>query len=124
MKEVVHCDVLQSDPLGPNFSGFFDCVFSSFCLETASRDYDSYIRSVSNVSSLLRSGGHLILRGVLDEECYPVGGKTFHTLPLQLPQVTAALTRAGFKIVELVTQDVGETNDILASKGFCVLARS
>ncbi|XP_071090774.1 nicotinamide N-methyltransferase-like [Haliotis cracherodii] len=125
IKDIVQCDVLQSEPLGPSYTGFFDCVFSSFCLETASRNIDTYRRSVLNVASLLRDGGHLVMRGACGEHCYPVGGKNFHTLALTPHHLTTALTDAGFKVKELQIEGVDDPDDIDVNKihGFCVLAQ-
>ncbi|XP_046556483.1 nicotinamide N-methyltransferase-like isoform X1 [Haliotis rubra] len=125
IKDVVQCDVLQSEPLGSSYTGFFDCVFSSYCLETASRDIDTYRRSVLNVSSLLRDGGHFVMRGACGEHCYPVDGQNFHSLALSPGQLTTALTDAGLKVKELKIEGVDDPDAADANKihGYCVLAK-
>ncbi|XP_053368100.1 phenylethanolamine N-methyltransferase [Clarias gariepinus] len=79
-----------------------DCLVSSFCLESVSPDVSSFTQSLRNVSSLLRSGGHLLLIGALGESFYMAAPDVrIPVVPLDEAQVCASLSASGFDLLQL-----------------------
>ncbi|XP_069803936.1 indolethylamine N-methyltransferase-like [Dendropsophus ebraccatus] len=101
VREVVKCDVTKSNPLDPTVILPADCLITALCLETACRDIDEYRRSLRNITTLLKPGGHLVLIGVLGDSFYKVGGKTFFCLPLDEQIIRNAVIDAGYTIQDL-----------------------
>ncbi|XP_078538460.1 nicotinamide N-methyltransferase-like [Lissotriton helveticus] len=98
---VLKCDVTQKYPLDPIVLPPADCLITSLCLETACKDYEAYCTAMKNITSLLRTGGHLVIVGVLGDTFYTVGGQTFFCLELDEDSVKKAVIGAGCTITKL-----------------------
>ncbi|XP_035664686.1 nicotinamide N-methyltransferase-like [Branchiostoma floridae] len=104
IKDVVPCDVFNPNPLHPGMFQPFDAIISAYCLESACYDKgrSAYTQAVRNISTLLKSGGHLVLQtyiGVtywIDKE----GNKTPDSLCLDTDFVLKTLSEAGFTELE------------------------
>ncbi|XP_041347067.1 nicotinamide N-methyltransferase-like [Gigantopelta aegis] len=83
VNKVVTCDVSEEFPLGADFVEAFDVVLVSFCLCSVARSLTEYTRLLKNASSLLPSGGYLVMRDELFVKSYMVGDKTFHHIDMQ-----------------------------------------
>ncbi|KAL3871348.1 hypothetical protein ACJMK2_039355 [Sinanodonta woodiana] len=103
IQNIVKCDVTQPNPVfsTPVDGVVFDAITSSLCLETASVTLDEYAKSVQNISSLLKPGGHLVLVGVLDETFYTVGEFRFKSTCIGKDQLQDIWQKEGFKILSL-----------------------
>ncbi|XP_050777466.1 nicotinamide N-methyltransferase-like [Gopherus flavomarginatus] len=75
IKQVLKCDVHQSNPMNPIVLPPADCLVSSLCLECACKDLTTYRIALKNIGSPLKPGGHLVLSGVLGCSFYMVGPK-------------------------------------------------
>ncbi|XP_078578133.1 nicotinamide N-methyltransferase-like [Branchiostoma floridae x Branchiostoma japonicum] len=62
IKAVIPCDIHKPNPIEPLQMEPFDVVITLYCLEAACSDRESYTKAVRNVSTLLKSGGTLILQ--------------------------------------------------------------
>uniref|UniRef100_H9G6B1 Phenylethanolamine N-methyltransferase n=1 Tax=Anolis carolinensis TaxID=28377 RepID=H9G6B1_ANOCA len=99
IKQVLPCDVTLANPLDPLVLQPVDCVFSSYCLESACNDVPTYRSAVKNVGSLVKPGGHLIFAVILEETYYMVGPHKFNCLYLTPEIVTDAVKGAGFEVL-------------------------
>ncbi|KAL3871347.1 hypothetical protein ACJMK2_039354 [Sinanodonta woodiana] len=103
IQNIVKCDVTQPNPVlcTPVDGVVYDAITSSLCLESASVTLDDYAKSVQNISSLLKPGGHLVLVGVLDETFYTVGEFRFKSTCISKDQLQDIWQKEWFKILSL-----------------------
>ncbi|XP_069810086.1 nicotinamide N-methyltransferase-like [Dendropsophus ebraccatus] len=98
IKQVLHCDVFNTNPIDPVTIPQVDCLLSCLCLEGACKDYESYVTALKNMTSLLKLGGYLVLTGDLGNTYYMVGEKKFTGLCLNEDFLKEAITGAGCTI--------------------------
>ncbi|XP_068936055.1 nicotinamide N-methyltransferase-like [Petaurus breviceps papuanus] len=96
VKQVLKCDVTQSQPLGPVSLPQADCLLTTYCLEAACEDLSTYQQALKNLNSLLKPGGFLVLLSVLKSKFYMIGDERFSCLSLTQEEIEAALKKAGF----------------------------
>nr|XP_060643320.1 nicotinamide N-methyltransferase-like [Anolis sagrei ordinatus] len=99
IKQVLKCDVTLANPFDPVEIHPADSVLSTYCIEAACKDLDTYHLAMKNVGSLVKPGGHLILVVALEETFYMVGPHKFSSLYLTPEVVRDVLKGAGFDIV-------------------------
>ena len=104
IKNLVTCDVVNEQPLGADFLESFDVVFSSFTFGCAAKNIADYAHILKNASTLLPSGGHLVIRGALRSKSYTVDSKVFHHLSYTESELKEALRRAHFEVLEYKSQ--------------------
>ncbi|KAL3871349.1 hypothetical protein ACJMK2_039356 [Sinanodonta woodiana] len=109
IQHIVHSDVTLPNPLvsTPVDGVVFDAITSSLCLEAASITIEDYVKTVRNLSSLLKPGGHLVITGVLEETFYRIGDVRFKCTYISKDQVQDIYQKEGFEIVRL--KDLKET---------------
>ncbi|XP_077985137.1 nicotinamide N-methyltransferase-like [Glandiceps talaboti] len=96
VKDVIYCDVHQPNPIGTGpVMEQFDCVTTSFCLESATSSKAEYLKCLKNVASLLKSGGTFVQIGE-SLKFYMVGDKRFGGFYADEEFVMSALEEAGF----------------------------
>ncbi|XP_041030551.1 nicotinamide N-methyltransferase-like isoform X1 [Carcharodon carcharias] len=98
VKQVLKCDVHQSNPLCPVELEPIDCLVTSLCLEAACKDKTAYCSALRNVTSLLKPGGVLIMISDLNETYYTVNGLKFSCLKFDQVFLENALKEAGYEI--------------------------
>ncbi|KAK3107789.1 hypothetical protein FSP39_022203 [Pinctada imbricata] len=81
----------------------YDVIVSSLCLEAASADKEVYRKCLRNISNLLKTGGYLIIFGVLEETFYRVGDVRFNCLHLTSEDIRTIYEGNGFKILKWST---------------------
>ncbi|KAL3871345.1 hypothetical protein ACJMK2_039352 [Sinanodonta woodiana] len=108
IKNIVFCDVTKPNPVASTVvdGDLFDAITCSNCLEVASITLDEYAKSVRNLSSLLKPGGHLVLEGALEQTFYRVGDFSFKCTPINEDQLRDIFQKEGFEILSL--QDLNE----------------
>nr|XP_060635636.1 nicotinamide N-methyltransferase-like [Anolis sagrei ordinatus] len=99
IKQVLKCDVTLANPFDPVEIHPVDCILSTYCIEAACKDLDTYRSAMKNVGSLVKPGGHLILAVALEETFYMVGPHKFSSLYLTPEVIRDVLKGAGFDIV-------------------------
>nr|XP_060643282.1 nicotinamide N-methyltransferase-like isoform X1 [Anolis sagrei ordinatus] len=104
IQQVLKCDVNLQNPMAPLRLPPVDCVLSTECLESACKDQASYRAALSNVSSLLKPGGHLVLSGLAETTFLVVGSRKFSILFLTEKFQREALAENGFTIIQFKTQ--------------------
>ncbi|XP_033728087.1 indolethylamine N-methyltransferase-like isoform X1 [Pecten maximus] len=99
VRDVLSIDVTLVKPFGGGCDVTqFDIITSSLCLEAAAQTLDQYRSNAANVSSLLKSGGHLILNGVLGQSWYRVGEVKFACVSLTREDIESIFVSCGFEI--------------------------
>ncbi|XP_067827107.1 nicotinamide N-methyltransferase-like [Heptranchias perlo] len=103
IKQVLMCDIHQSNPLYPVELEPVDCLLTSLCLEAACKDKTAYCNALRNVTSLLKPGGVLIMAGVLNETFYKVNEYVFSCLTFDRVFLEKALKEVGYEIEQFET---------------------
>ncbi|XP_078055310.1 nicotinamide N-methyltransferase [Mustelus asterias] len=126
IKQVVKCDVHQSNPLDPVELEPVDCVMTSYCLEVACKDKAAYHTTLRNVTSLLKPGGVLIMIGVLNETFYMINDQKFPCVTFDQAFLEQTLTEVGYEIEQLeIALNPNKSVDTLADfdASFFLVAR-
>ncbi|XP_070552808.1 nicotinamide N-methyltransferase-like [Ptychodera flava] len=111
IKEIIHCDLLKSNPLEPKVYEPFDAIMTSYCVETASPDKDSFKESMKNIIKLLKPGGILIMVNTLNASRYLAGQAPFFSLPVDEPFIREAVVEAGCSVVSATVWRVAEDDE-------------
>ncbi|CAN2391897.1 Nicotinamide N-methyltransferase [Pristimantis euphronides] len=106
IQKVLKCDVTKKNPLDPTMIPPADCLTTALCLETASSDINAYYRSLGNITTLLKPGGHLVLISVLGNTFYKVGEKAFFSLCLDEQTVRNAVINSGYSIKDVAVYNI------------------
>ena len=109
VEKVIPCNVLHMNPLYPEHMDPVDAVTSCLCLETAGDNLSQYRQIMKNVSSLIKTGGHFILIGVLNETYYNVGEEKFYCLSLTADDIKSAMADAA--LGDIVWYDQAHKSD-------------
>lgn len=98
LRQILPIDVHQPEPLGSQVCQPADALVSTFCLEAVSPDRPSFERALSNVTTLLKPGGHFLLIGALEESFYLAGEAKLSVVPVSEADVKEALSKSGYHI--------------------------
>lgn len=111
VKQVLKCDVTQSQPLGAVSLPPADCLLSTLCLDAACPDLPAYRTALRNLSSLLKPGGYLVIVDALKSSYYMIGEQRFSSLCLGQEAVETSVREAGYTIkqFEVISQSYSPT---------------
>lgn len=111
IKQVLKCDVTQSQPLGGVSLPPADCLLSTLCLDAACPDLPAYRTALRNLGSLLKPGGFLVMVDALKSSYYTIGQQRFSSLSLGWEAVRDAVEEAGYTIeqFEVISQNYSST---------------
>lgn len=111
IKQVLKCDVTQSQPLGAVSLPPADCLLSTLCLDAACPDLPAYCTALRNLSSLLKPGGYLVIVDALKSSYYMIGEQRFSSLCLGQEAVETSVREAGYTIkqFEVISQSYSPT---------------
>ncbi|XP_006890932.1 PREDICTED: nicotinamide N-methyltransferase [Elephantulus edwardii] len=98
VKQVLKCDVTQSQPLGPVSLPLADCLLTTLCLDAACPDLPTYRAALRNLGNLLKPGGFLVIVDALRSSYYMIGERRFSSLSLSQEAVETAVREAGYTI--------------------------
>ncbi|KAK6192646.1 hypothetical protein SNE40_004083 [Patella caerulea] len=98
VRGIFPCDLLKDDIFAGSYFPLFDVITTSFCMDAAPPDVDTYGKLVKKVSKYIKLGGHLVYVGVLDESFYFVGEEKFYALNISADEVKAFWKDCGFSI--------------------------
>ncbi|KAG8447456.1 hypothetical protein GDO86_014807, partial [Hymenochirus boettgeri] len=98
IKQILKLDFINENPLGSVVYSQADCLISIGYLEISCKDQISYLKMLKQFSSLLRTGGHLILFIFLNISYYTIGELKFSALKCDEEFVRKSLTDTGFTI--------------------------
>jgi hypothetical protein len=97
---ILHCDCL-SDPViqaSDNVYGSIGIVVTIFTLEYCCNTVEEYKGAIKRVVSLIKSGGYLVMGGILEETWCSFGGKKFTCLYVTKEFMLDCLREAGLII--------------------------
>ncbi|XP_078496053.1 nicotinamide N-methyltransferase-like [Lissotriton helveticus] len=100
VKRVLKHDVSCSNPLSPIIHPQADCLLLAHCLEHFLTDKKSYCDALKNVSTLLKTGGLLIMTATLETTFYMVGTTLFPVFCIDGSFLKDSLKWAGYVIEE------------------------
>ncbi|XP_077997117.1 indolethylamine N-methyltransferase-like [Glandiceps talaboti] len=100
IKDVLYCDVHQTNPVAPQTLPPFDCVTSAYCLESTCRTKEQWIQALRNVGCLLKNGGTLV-HLALPLRYYIVDGKKYDGFTADKDFFKSAMVDAGFTNIDI-----------------------
>jgi hypothetical protein len=92
---VLPCDVTQPSPID-GVGQDYDVLVSNLCIEAVANSKEQWKQYLRHATSLLKSGGKLIMTAVRGGNAYSVGQNVFHVLPIFEPDFEEALPEMGF----------------------------
>ncbi|KAL5006101.1 hypothetical protein ScPMuIL_017259 [Solemya velum] len=98
IKGILYMDVTKSNPFTPSYLAPFDTIVSSFCLDSASHNWDEFAKAFSNVSAMLRVGGKFVFVGGIDITFYRVGDFKYKNPNINLNDLYSILESNNFEI--------------------------
>ncbi|XP_056397754.1 indolethylamine N-methyltransferase-like [Hyla sarda] len=116
VQHVMKCDLEKENMTDPIVLPPADCIIIVRLLEDISKDQDDYRRYLRKFSGMLKSGGHLILLGLLDMTYYTVGKDKFHALTYDEDFARKALVGEGFVIDNCVVKKRTNVSDLIDYK--------
>ena len=97
--KVVQCDIWQDPPIQRDFDVEYDVVFSSLCINSASKSREEFVEATCRLCKLLKSGGRIAMIASLSEGnstvLYFVGKEKFVALSVTEEMFREALEKAG-----------------------------
>ena len=96
IEEIVLCDVMSEDMLGP-YQKLFDIVHTNLCLEAVCETAADFIDALSNLRKLVRPGGYLLCLTAKEGSWYTFAGfgTKLHQLFLNESEILKAFDDAG-----------------------------
>ncbi|XP_073441195.1 indolethylamine N-methyltransferase-like [Dendrobates tinctorius] len=98
LQHVVKYNIEKENMTEPIVLPLGDCVISTWLLDIICQNGDDYVKYLRKFSKLLKSGGHLILIGVLDATYFIVGKDKFNYFTYNEDFARKAVVEAGFVI--------------------------
>ncbi|KAK6186990.1 hypothetical protein SNE40_006244 [Patella caerulea] len=96
VRGIFPCDPLKDDIFKGSYFPLFDVITTSFCLDSAAPDVETYGKIAKKISKYLKIGGHLVIVGVLAETYYNVGEHKYFALAIAEDEVKSSWEGAGF----------------------------
>ncbi|KAG8447454.1 hypothetical protein GDO86_014805 [Hymenochirus boettgeri] len=111
IKQVVKWDISQENPLGSVTLPQADCLISVVYLEGVCKDHNMFLKILKHFSSLLKTGGHLILVATINMLYYTIGQHRFSVLKFDEAFIQKALKDTGFiiKIFDQIPRNFDST---------------
>jgi methyltransferase len=89
----------------------YDIINTSLCLEAATKSTNQYLAAVQNLSKYLKSGGHIMVAGVLEQTFYRVGDYNFMCAYLTKEDITSTFTACNYTILEWKSKYEGKSRE-------------
>ncbi|XP_019644912.1 PREDICTED: nicotinamide N-methyltransferase-like [Branchiostoma belcheri] len=121
IQHVVFCDVRDKNPLGAFNGGPYDVVSSILALCGAAKDKAEFDAIVSNVGSLVKPGGTLILVCDLGTTHCSDGDRSYRHTPLDAAYILQTVRNSGFTDVQNDTLLFRGTERLKGWKGLIYL---
>ncbi|PAV79200.1 hypothetical protein WR25_18159 isoform B [Diploscapter pachys] len=99
---IYHCDCFQNPSVDcpSHLHGTFDVIVTIFCVEYCCNSYEEYKNAIKNIAGQIKSGGHFIMGGILEETWCSFGGRKFTCLYITKEMMLEALKEAGLELLE------------------------
>lgn len=108
---VLPADAGDLNPLGPERRGFYDLVTTHYCAEGATNDKAVWAQYMSNIASLVKPGGWLLLSACGAADFYQVGDRRFPCAGVTAMDVLGCLAERGFTDIDLRVRQVSDHSD-------------
>ncbi|KAK6186098.1 hypothetical protein SNE40_008201 [Patella caerulea] len=108
VRGIFPCDLLQDDIFKGSYFPLFDVITTSFCMDVAPPDVETYGKIAKEISKYLKIGGHLVVVGEFDATYYVVGEHKFFCLNKSAGEVKSCWKNAGFSIQSWNQMDASE----------------
>ena len=125
VKAVVPCDLTKEQFIAEGYEGPYDVVISILCLENVGTTLEDFERSIQRLSTLLSSGGNLILytsvRGKnvkYSEGFFIISGERFFNIAMSIDFITNTLRGAGFCNVENIPYKINGPVEVGAPEAY------
>jgi len=93
---LIRCDASRTPPLdGP--SGTYDVVLTNFCAESATSDRELWQAYMTNILSVLKPGGSLVMSALEGATRYSVGSRSFPAVDITAEELIELLVDNGFR---------------------------
>ncbi|XP_078497495.1 nicotinamide N-methyltransferase-like [Lissotriton helveticus] len=99
--QIVTCDITAKEPLSPKVLPLVDCLFLVHCLESVCPNKEEYRSALKNLSTLLKSGGNLLMIVWLKCTFFMIGSHRVPSLGIDEELMKKMLPETGFVIEEL-----------------------
>ena len=107
---ITPCDITKSQCITEGYEGPYDIVFSSLCLEAASKSLDEYKNAMKRLVSLVKQNGYVLLFSTVRENCdvgfYTVNGVKLWDVALKRKDVLETCYECGLNVLEEETFNV------------------
>jgi hypothetical protein len=92
--KVIHGDIYQRPPVATDMQ--YDVVMSHYCLDSVAGNYEEWLGFIKNLSSLLRSGGTIVLSTLQEVDLCHYRDIVFHNIYLDKEKLAQSLIATGF----------------------------
>ncbi|MBI1277186.1 MAG: hypothetical protein GC179_03565 [Anaerolineaceae bacterium] len=93
--QVLHCDANLPQPIETDVDGY-DVLVTNFCAESATDSVEQWRRFVTNITSLIKPGGRLIMSTLKGASSYGVGAESFPAVNIMEDDLMELLIDIGF----------------------------
>ncbi len=92
---LTRCDASRTPPIESG-TDEYDVVLTNFCAESATSDHDEWASYMSNIVSVLKPGGWLVMSALKGATRYSVGERSFPAVDISENDLFALLENNGF----------------------------
>jgi hypothetical protein len=114
--QIFNCNANHTPPINP--LRVYDVLVTNFCVEAATSNLAEWRKAFSNILSLLKPNGTLLMATLKNSTRYPVGHKTFPAVSISETDLTQALIEEGFDKQSIVIESVDAEHSFRQYKGF------
>lgn len=100
--DFIKCNAFKKDPMGPKYRGRFDIVNVNFVAESITSSIEVWERVVSNICTLLKENGTLIMTALKEAQYYTIQGKTFPAASVKEENLLSVLKKVGFQEADFI----------------------
>lgn len=106
IKKITHCDAFNKDPMGKEYRNYYDVINTNFVTESITSSKKTWEKLVSNICSMLKKDGVLVMTAIKGAKYYRIGDKRFPAVPVTEDDLIRVLTRLGFQETSFVLYSV------------------
>jgi len=93
----LYCDAFKRDPIDKKYRNYYDIVSINFVAESITNNKEMWETIISNVCSLLKKNGILIMTAIKNADYYHVGKKAFPATSITEEDILNVLTKLEFE---------------------------
>lgn len=101
IKEIIKCDLFQTNPIGPKRYNDFGVVSVNFCVEAVSDKERDFLLFMSRITKLVRKKGYLVMSICKRASYWKLGDLYFVNFPVDEKYMANLLKKLNFKILIL-----------------------